>query len=471
MSQPVGLWRLKYSERRIILLLGDVLIAFISLMLAVFLWGEQDWLNNTPEFFKTRVFSSPWLFIVAVIWVLLLLEIYDLRRAARTVDILKGVATASGVSIGCYILIFFLAEPNSLPRLAVGYFIIIAAVLTICWRLLFANLFTAPIFTRRVLIVGAGRAGSVLADIVHKMQPRPYHVIGLVDDDPSKIGTIVGGYPVIGNGDMIMDLIQQYHITDLVFSIIGEMRPEMFQIVLQAEEAGVEVRTMPAIYEELLGKIPVSLLNADWILRSFVDTAHTSDFYEISKRMVDIVGACMGLVVLVLLLPIVSLIILIDSGSPIFYYQTRAGRNGRTYKIIKFRTMVVDAEKEGCPQFTTRNDSRITRVGRFLRKTHVDEFPQFINVLKGDLSLVGPRTERPEVISQLQNKIPFYRARQLVRPGLTGWAQIHQRYASTTDDMVEKLEYDLYYIKHRSLSLDFVILLRTTGLIFGFGGQ
>jgi lipopolysaccharide/colanic/teichoic acid biosynthesis glycosyltransferase len=204
-------------------------------------------------------------------------------------------------------------------------------------------------------------------------------------------------------------------------------------------------------------------------LRSFFDELHTTSFYETSKRFVDIIGALIGLVFLVVLYPLIAFIILLDSGFPIFYHQPRVGKNGVPYKIYKFRTMVRDAEKNGV-RTATEHDARITAVGRWLRKSHLDELPQVINILKGEMSLVGPRSEQIELVNQFQQQIPFYRARLFVPPGLTGWAQINQRYATTVEDTAVKIEFDLYYIKHRSLILDLTIMIRTLGSVIGFKG-
>jgi lipopolysaccharide/colanic/teichoic acid biosynthesis glycosyltransferase len=212
-------------------------------------------------------------------------------------------------------------------------------------------------------------------------------------------------------------------------------------------------------------------LETDWILRSFVDHSRVSGFYEFGKRIVDILGGLVGVLLLVIVFPFVSLAILIDSGRPIFYKQTRSGRGAKPYQILKFRTMVRDAEADGIPQWAKEDDQRATRIGRFLRKTHLDELPQFLNVLRGEMSLVGPRAERPELVVMFERHVPFYRARLLVKPGMTGWAQINFGYASTIDETVVKLEYDLYYIKHRNLILDFVIMLRTPATVFGLRGQ
>jgi lipopolysaccharide/colanic/teichoic acid biosynthesis glycosyltransferase len=253
-------------------------------------------------------------------------------------------------------------------------------------------------------------------------------------------------------------------------AISGEMRPEMFQALVNIQERGVTVRSMPAVYEELLGRVPIFLLQSDWILRAFVDQAEVGGFYEGLKRLLDIIGGLIGSLFLVILFPIVGLLTLLETGRPVIFTQKRLGMFGEEYWTFKFRTMVQNSDKEKA-RVTTSNDDRITRTGRFLRKSHLDEWPQFLNVLKGEMSLVGPRPEQSELVSQLQTNIPFYRARLLVKPGLTGWAQVNFGYAATLEDTAVKLEYDLYYIKHRNLLLDFIIMVRTFGAVVGFRGQ
>ena len=245
----------------------------------------------------------------------------------------------------------------------------------------------------------------------------------------------------------------------------------MFEKVLEAEENGIEVTTMPIVYEELLGRVPIFLLKSDWVLRSFVDQAHVGGFYELAKRLIDIIGGIVGCLILLLSLPIIGTIILLESGAPIFYYQSRLGKNGRFYNMIKYRSMVQDAESDGIARPAAENDIRTTFFGKFLRKSHLDELPQFFNILKGDMSLVGPRAERPELVALLQQHIPFYRARLFVKPGLSGWAQVNYGYANDYETNGVKLEYDLYYIKHRNLMLDISIMIRTVGTVIGLRGH
>ncbi|MDP3184954.1 MAG: sugar transferase, partial [Anaerolineales bacterium] len=355
--------------------------------------------------------------------------------------------------------------------IGIGVFLLAASSLTFLWRLAYIRIFTAPAFMRRVLVIGAGKAGKRLAEAYKNLWPPPFVMVGFIDDDPQKIGRQVEEYPILGLSNRLLEFAEKEHVSDIVVAITGEMQGDTFQAILDAQESGIEITPMPTLYEEMLGRVPVHHLESDWLLRSFVDEARVSGFYEAGKRCLDILGGLVGLGIFALLYPLVAFLILLDSGFPVLYKQIRSGRGGKPYDVYKFRTMRQDAEKDGKVQLTQEKDSRITNVGNFLRKTHIDELPQFINVLRGEMSLVGPRSERPEWIAEFQKQIPFYRARLLVKPGVTGWAQVNYSYYATVEEMAIKLEYDLYYIKHRNLLMDSLILLRTIGQVFGLRGR
>ena len=461
-------WRIRVRERRFILLIGDLIVTYLSMLFALYFWAQKDWLDFSGAFLDQR--APFWFYLLPLIWILIMIDLYDIRRANRRKDTLKGVATAAIISLLIYLVVFFLSDPNSLPRRGVAAFVVSATILTIAWRFLYIQVFTAPVFTRRVMIVGAGKAGSTFASMIHEIVPPPFLIVGFVDDDSKKQLGMIEGFPVVGTSKDLMNRISEFNISDLIFAISGELNADLFRNVLTAEEQGIEVTSLPVAYEELFGRVPIFLLQSDWILRSFIDQAHTTSFYETAKRLVDILGSLIGGLILLVLYPLISLLIVLDSGLPILYCQPRVGKNGTPYKIYKFRTMVKDAEKDGVARMATANDQRITRLGKWLRRSHLDELPQILNILKGEMSIVGPRCEQIELVNQFQKKLPFYRARLFIRPGLTGWAQINQQYASTVEDTAVKLEYDLYYIKHRNMMLDLSIMIRTVGSVIGFKG-
>lgn len=463
-------WRLRPNERRSTLFLVDLLIAGLALLIALYSWANwDDWLNFSMQFLQERV--PTWFYFMPALWLLLLVESYNPKAVTHRNQTIRDVTIAAGALIALYLVLFFISEPNSLPRRGAAVFIIAVYILTLIWRLTYIRLFTAPQFLRRVLIVGAGRAGLQLAEVIRGIWPPPFYLVGFVDDDPEKLGKEYSGYPVVGKSSSLLEISAEHQVTDLVFAISGQMNQKTFESLLAAEELGIEITSMPAMYEELLQRVPIFLLESDWLLRSFVDQAHAGGFYDLVKRLVDLLGGFFGTLFFTATFPLLGLLILISSGSPIFYKQVRIGKNGRPYQMIKYRTMVRDAEWNGIAVPAAENDQRTTRIGRLFRKMHLDELPQFLNVLMGEMSLVGPRAERPEIIEQLQREIPFYRARLFVKPGLTGWAQVNYGYAAGVEMNSIKLEYDLYYIKHRNLILDFLIMARTIWAVVFFRGR
>jgi exopolysaccharide biosynthesis polyprenyl glycosylphosphotransferase len=464
-------WRLRASEKRIILIMGDGFCSILALFLALLLWAREtdEWLGFSWEFLLER--PPAWYYLLPVLWILLLSGLYDVRKASKVMETIGGIAMSALLSSSIYLLIFFLAERGTLPRLGVALFFIGSAFFTLIWRLIYIQVFNAPRFLRRVIIVGAGNSGRTMAKIAKNSWPVPFYLVGFVDDDPDKTGIEVEGFPVLGNGKELLTIVEEKEISDIIFAITKEMNPSMLDSVLLAEEKGIEVTTMPIIYEEIMGRVPIFLLQTDWVLRSLVDQAHVNRFFEIGKRVIDILGGLIGGVFLIVLFPFISLFIKLDSSGPIIYRQIRLGKNGKEFTIIKFRTMIIDAEKDGKARPAIEHDERITKIGGLLRKSHLDELPQVINILNGEMSLVGPRSERPEIVEKYQKQIPFYRARLFVKPGLTGWAQVNYGYASDAEQNSIKLEYDLYYIKHRDLMLDISILFQTVGSVIGLKGR
>lgn len=470
-TQPTSKhWRLRPREQRTLLQSGDLLTAILALIVALYFWGLQDpWLDLSRDFLRTRV--DFWFYLLPLVWLLLLTEIHDPHRASSWAKTWRGVVTAAGIGLIFFATVYLFSPKGSLTRWGVGYFLVCAFSFTLIWRFIYIRIFTSPAFMRRVLIVGAGRAGRTLVKAYRNLWPPPFFLAGFLDDDPKKQGTEVEGYPVLGDCRQLLDLAAREDISEIVVAITGEMSGDTFQTLLDAQERGIEVIPMPAMYEEMTNRVPIYHLESEWLIRSFVNEARVSGFYELGKRLLDILVSLLGLFLCVLLFPWVALLIVLDSGFPVLYRQIRAGKGGRPFYIYKFRTMCQDAEKDGKVRLTQENDHRITRVGRFLRRTHIDELPQFLNVLRGEMSVVGPRSERPEWIAEFQKQIPFYRARLLVKPGITGWAQVNYSYYATVEEMAVKLEYDLYYIKHRNLWMDILLILRTIGQVFGLRGR
>lgn len=462
--------RLTASERRTVLFLGDLTATGMALLIALITWARgDDWFGFSPEFFAER--PENWFYLLPILWLLLMVPLYDVKRAASIRFSMTAVSLVTAIGFLTYLIIFFVAPPKALPRRGVAVFILTCSLLTVVWRILYIRFLTGANLKARTLIVGAGKAGSRIAQIIRDAKDSPYDLVGFIDDDPEKIGKTIEGIPVLGDSYSFYKMIATYNVSHVIMAISNRMNKDLFESLTIAEETGLTVVTMPRVYEDLLKRVPVYLLGTDWMVRDFYDQAHSSVLQDVVKRVFDLTGAGIGMILTGIFFPFIALAILIDSGRPVFYTQERLGLHGEPFKILKFRTMFTDAEADGVARPASESDSRITRTGNFLRRSHLDELPQFINVLRGDVSLVGPRAERKEIVEQLQKTIPFYRGRLLVRPGITGWAQINYGYASGAEQNAVKLEYDLYYIKRRSLPLDISILFKTVKSVFGLKGR
>ncbi|HQU35665.1 MAG: hypothetical protein CNIPEHKO_01752 [Anaerolineales bacterium] len=481
--------RLRPSEHRTLLFLGDLVLSIVSVFAALSVWRAYNYnvqyqalLAEKPPIPEPRIVAILntrvdievpfWFYLLPVLWMLLLVDLYEPSIAGSGRKTTRGIAVAAFIALALYSFVFvFTQDPTNLPRVGVGAYLIFASLLTLAWRMIFIRIYKRTGQLRRMLIIGAGQAGKTLAQLYETLGTRSFNLVGFVDDDNQKVRKSFHGSKVLGSSDRLLALIDEHQVTDLVVAINGEIRGKTFQAILDAQEKGVEVMRMPILYEEMTGRLPIHHLESDWIIRSFVDEVRVSGMYELAKRALDIAGGLVGIVVLLLLFPVVALAIVLDSGFPITYKQTRLGKGARRFTIYKFRSMRQDAEQQGEAKLAEKNDPRVTRVGDFLRKTRLDEFPQFWNVLRGDMSLVGPRAERPELVAAFQKQVPFYRARLLVKPGVSGWAQINYGYYASVTEMAVKLEYDLYYIKHRSLTMDLQIILRTIGTMLRRTGR
>ncbi len=481
--------RLRQSENLTILFLGDLLMAVVSVFAAVQVWNQYNLYNfslRVSEFLargfplsraeqlaglSASIEVPLWFYLLPIVWMILLVELYDPHVAGSGRKTTRGIAIAAFIGLIAFSLLFITRQNTNLPRIGVGAFLLFASILTLGWRMIFIRIYKRTGQLRRIFLIGAGKAGQTLAELYQSLGTRSFNIIGYIDDDPQKAGKTFHGLPVLGTSGQLLDLIDVYRISDIVVAINGEIQGAAFQTILDVQEKGVDVTRMPILYEEMTSRVPIHHLESDWIIRSFVDGLSVSGFYELFKRLMDILGGLVGLLILALAFPFLALAIYFDSGLPILYSQPRLGRGRSIFTIYKFRSMRKNSDSYGDVRRTLANDPRITRVGRFLRKTRLDELPQFWNVLRGDMSFVGPRAEVPELVDEYQKQVPFYRARLLVKPGLTGWAQINYGYVASVTETSIKLEYDLYYIKRRTLTMDFQIILRTIGTVIRRTGR
>lgn len=460
--------QLRVSERRLLLMAGDTLAVIAAVLFSLWLWARRDSIPFELDFILPQTI---WFFALSLLWVLLAgaNDFYELPVAASRTQSMSRLITITLQMGVVYLLVFFLSERDALPRLFIVYFGVTVFVLIAIWRLLNPALIGWASTPRRALVIGTDWTAETIINIINRPETA-YEVKGVIGS-AEEVGRSVANVPVIGTGADLLNFVTRDGISELILTSTREMPGDVFQGVMDAYERGLSVVPMPILYERLTERVPVEHIDANWTVVLPIDGNNLFNPYPLLKRFYELILTAVGLVLFALMLPLIALAIKLESPGPIFFTQRRVGRYGRVFKIIKFRTMVPDAEKLTGAVFAQKNDPRVTRVGRMLRKTRLDEIPQFLNILRGDMSLVGPRPERPEHVERLQQSIPFYRTRHVVRPGVTGWAQVRYDYGENDEDALVKLQYDLYYIRHQSLMLDVNILLRTVGKVLRMVGQ
>jgi sugar transferase (PEP-CTERM system associated) len=322
---------------------------------------------------------------------------------------------------------------------------------------------TAPARRTRILIFGAGPAAELVGDTLNRSDPNA-HIVGFVPGPNERETAVPSNRILHADGTGLAALSHKLRVDEIVVALTERRAGSMpLRQLLDCKVSGVKVHDLNTHFEKTLGQIRIDFLNASWLI--FGDGFNQGALRTAVKRVFDIFSASLLLLVSLPVMAVTALVIKLESPGPVLYRQERVGLNGRTFSIAKFRSMRSDAEKDGKPVWASANDSRVTTVGAFIRKVRIDELPQLFNVLKGEMSLVGPRPERPFFVDQLTQEIPFYALRHSVKPGVTGWAQVRYPYGATVEDSLQKLQYDLYYVKNHTLFLDLVVLMETVGVV------
>jgi sugar transferase (PEP-CTERM system associated) len=388
-------------------------------------------------------------------------DLYDLRVVSDHRELFVRTLRALGVTSLVVAMLYYWFPALILGR---GVFIIAAVLvvaLTVGWRLLFvwATLHVRP--NERLLLVGTNPAATELARELHARHAElGVEIVGIVDTESDRNSEGPPGPKVVGSVDDIATLVETLDIDRVVVSLTDARGKLPMDRLLDMRMAGVRFAQLPSVYEEYTGKIAVENLRPSWLIFS-EGFAKVTPFGGVT-RIIDVMGSSVMLLLALPVMALAALAVKLTSPGPVLYEQQRVGMNGRVFTIYKFRSMRADAEAgTGAVWATPGHDPRVTRVGRILRRTRIDELPQLWNVLRGEMSLVGPRPERPEFVRTLSEQIPFYGQRHAVRPGLTGWAQVRYAYGASVEDSMEKLQYDLYYIKNRSLALNLYIIFET----------
>jgi sugar transferase (PEP-CTERM system associated) len=443
----------------LILFLGDLLV-----LVAAF---HVPWLTGT-WIAEGALIPKLLLVVLLVGFVLNLGGLYDVRLAMGRRELLARLLTCQTVA-GLLVAAVAFAVPSL--RLGRAAFLQIGAAATlglIAWRAAWIGPFTHRRIRIRVLVLGTGAIGKVIAGLV-ETGARPFSIVGFLDDNPNAPDTVPEPYALLGKIQDLPALVEETRPDLIVVAQMNRRGNFPAKALIDCRMRGIQVEDWPTFYEKETGKILVTDLRPSWLIFSdgFVKTPRT----EIVKRLVDVGLSLTGLMLALPVMAAVALAIKMESRGPALFRQPRLGQNGRVFILNKFRSMREDAERDTGPVWAQQRDPRVTRVGAFLRKTRLDELPQLFNVLVGDMSFIGPRPERPEFVYELQKQIPFYMERLSVKPGITGWAQVRYRYGASVEDALEKLQYDLYYIKNLSLFLDLLILINTIQVVLFARGR
>ena len=390
-------------------------------------------------------------------------DLYDLKTVMSVYSLFTKLFLSIVAATVVLTVIFYLV-----PQLFINYKVFPISVTIIfsslvVWRLLYQRLQKTNNFKSRILILGSSKEARKIAEDLLCYQPLKYELKGFVDDVCNQPIVSIVHPKILGNYKQLQEIIERENI-DKVVVALSDCRGKLpMETLLACKFQGVEVEEGATFYEQACSKIMLENLRPSWLV--FSQGFSISPPLCFFKRLADILLSVLGLILAAPLMIVVAMLIKIDSQGPVFYRQQRVGQNGKRFTLTKFRSMRDDAEAVTGPIFADKDDLRITRVGRVLRTTRVDELPQLLNVLRGEMSFVGPRPERPFFVEQFAKEIPYYPQRLSVKPGLTGWAQVCYPYGATVEDAVEKLRLDLYYIKNMSLILDLFIIMKTLKII------
>ncbi len=395
-------------------------------------------------------------------------DLYDLKLVRESRELYARLLQALGVCSICVAILYLVFPPLLLGQGVFVLAVLILLALVSIWRLAFFWISRRRRFRRPILILGTGSLARKLCAEILDRPDVALRVVGFVSDDSELIGKSLVNPKVLGHHSDLSAIVAQERPYQIVVAMEESRGKLPVKELLDLKLRGAKIEEATALYEQITGKIAVENLRPSWLI--FSEGFRKSWWIVSLKRAFGIFLSLLGLIVAFPVMIIIAILIKMESKGPVFFQQERVGENGRFFRLLKFRSMREDAEALTGPVWASANDDRITRVGRFLRKVRLDELPQFFNVLKGDMSFVGPRPERPHFVEQLSERIPYYSQRHTVKPGITGWAQINFHYGTSMEDTLEKLQYDLFYIKNMSISLDLSILFQTIKIVLSGRG-
>lgn len=457
----------RFSARTGWLILADAAILYCGVALALYL---RLGLAGSAYELNAR---NGWLKIAFATGVCLLFlyfyDLYDYVVMTNRRELLLRMVQALGIAWALLALVFYFVPPLLLGRGVSVISVPLVLVLLLGWRVFIHWLTGHPDVGEKILVVGTGQTALDTAEAVWERRDAGYRIAGFVSENGAKPREKLGRSIILGKAHELEEVIRNERIDRVVIAVRERRGAFPTEALLKMSLAGdVSIEECTSFFERITGKVHVDMLRPSWLI--FAGRRRDSPIKTLVREAIHRVLALMGLVISLPAAILTAILIKLESRGPVFYKQERVGKSGRIFNVIKFRSMKIDAEADGTPIWAATNDERTTRVGRVIRKLRIDEIPQFWNILKGEMNFVGPRPERPHFVKQLAKEVPYFEHRHLVAPGLTGWAQIKYPYGASVADAIQKLQYDLYYIKNQSLTLDLVIVFETIKtVLFGKG--
>ena len=459
------------SPKCVLLFILETLLTVTAILCAVWL---RFWSN--PADFERYVTAPMFRWqLLAVMLVFQICFYYGNLYAPVAVHDRNEQLIRLGQSLGVACLslgvVYYLFPPLLMDR---GVFLIstgLIAALIVATRLFLDTAWRVAGIRQNSLILGTGDLATLVVSELNRRQDLAAKVVGFLGASAEETGSdVVPGGPVLGTIDDLEDVVRRYDVHRIIVAVTDRRGTLPIRQLVRLRVAGLQVEDAHTTIAALTGRIWLKIVQPSWFV--FTEGFHRSNITLMFKRLSDLVLATAGLILSLPIMVLVAIAVFLDSGRPIFFRQARVGFRDKPFQLLKFRSMVTDAESARGAQWATNDDPRVTPVGRYLRKYRLDELPQFINIIRGEMSFVGPRPERPVFVADLQRAIPYYDERHLVRPGLTGWAQINSGYGASVEDTMRKVEYDLFYLKNMSFFFDCIILLQTLRIVFtGHGSR
>uniref|UniRef100_A0A831ZTY1 TIGR03013 family PEP-CTERM/XrtA system glycosyltransferase n=1 Tax=Desulfacinum infernum TaxID=35837 RepID=A0A831ZTY1_9BACT len=456
-----------YPIRNLIFFLGEGFLIFVALWVGMLLRAHGLFLEDAPR-------HSVWIRVLVVTVVVQLSlyyhDLYTVARPLKMSDLFLRLMQATGAA--CIVLagLYYLYPPIILEQGAFFVALFLLLLLLVSWRFGYQYMCLKGIGSEKVFLVGAGRLAHLIVSEIAENLDSGYKVEAVLDREARPELAHRFGLEYYDDYDRMCELAVERKVSKIIVALDEKRGKFPAEALLRCRMAGIPIFDGVTFYEALSGKILVEGALPSWLIYS--DGFHRHRWTQLCKRAVDIVFASAGLLLSAPLMACIALAVKWDSSGPVFYTQERVGQKEKPFRIVKFRTMVQNAERLSGPVWAEERDPRITRVGRVLRKLRLDELPQFWNVLRGDMSFVGPRPERPVFVQALKKRIPYYGERHTVKPGITGWAQVNYPYGASEEDALKKMEYDLFYVKNFTILMDLYVILKTVQIVlFGRGAR